>query len=167
MSKFEIKKPSPAMAVALVALFVALGGGSYAAVKLGGDGSATRAATAKSGERMKGIYRLGDFDSSPNQAQFDDAAVSYPKPLKSVPTLHFIAKSQTPPPECPGTALTPKAKRGHLCVYEHDTGQRDPGDVPFLTGDARDKLGFSLSLLSAAGQGSIYFSEGTWAVTAP
>lgn len=155
------------MAVALVALFVALGGGSYAAVKLGSDDTGARAASATSGEKMKGLYRVSDFEMSSNQQQFADGAVSYPKPLKSSPTLHFIGVGQTPPAECAGSATAPKAKKGHLCVYEADTNNRDPGDVPFLSGDGRDKLGFSLSLLSAASQGAFYFSQGSWAVTAP
>lgn len=47
MSSIRIRRPSPAMVVATIALFVALGGGSYAALKIGTknlkDGSVTSA----------------------------------------------------------------------------------------------------------------------------
>ncbi len=41
------KRPSPAMAVALIALFVALGGSGYAAVKVNGKNIKNRSVTAK------------------------------------------------------------------------------------------------------------------------
>ena len=43
----RIKRPSPAMAVSLLALFVALGGTGYAAVKINGKNIKTRTVTAK------------------------------------------------------------------------------------------------------------------------
>ncbi|MEJ7876569.1 MAG: hypothetical protein WKF62_07905 [Solirubrobacterales bacterium] len=52
-------------------------------------------------------------------------------------------------------------------MYEENGGQRDPGDVPFLRSDARDKIGFSISVLSAANKDGLYFCTGSWAVTAP
>ena len=154
------------MAVALVALFVALGGGSYAAVKLG-EGNSRGAGTLKSGETLKGLYQVSDFDSGTNSSQSADNAISYQRPLKFVPELHFLPQGGGELDECPGTTQKPKAEPGHLCVYEADDGQRDLEDVPYLANDARDKIGFSVSVLSAAGENGHYYSEGSWAVTAP
>ena len=162
----RITKPSPSMVVATVALFVALGGGSYAAVKLGTE-SAKPAGTLKSGKTLKGLYRVSDFEGSANQQQFADSTVTYQQPLKTAPELHFISAGSAGVLECPGSPQKPRALPGHLCVYENNGGQLDPTDVAFLAGDTRDKLGFSLAALSAANQGGFYFSEGTWAVTAP
>ena len=154
------------MGVAATALFVALGGGSYAAVT-SGDGSTARAGALPSGETLKGLYEVLEWETNTGQGQFAGEVVTYQRPLKQAPTLNFIAEGQGSTTACPGTFATPKAKKGHLCVYEANGGQRDSGDVPFLRGDARDKLGFGLSVLSAANQNGLYFSEGSWAVTAP
>jgi hypothetical protein len=165
--KIGLSKPSSAMAVALVALFVALGGGSYAAVKLGDGGNSRGAGTLKSGETLKGLYQVSDFDSGSNSSQFAENVITYQRPLKFVPQVHFIPQGGSEVPECPGTTQKPKADGGHLCVYEADDGQRDLVDVPFLAGNASDKLGFGVSVLSAASQNGLYYSKGSWAVTAP
>ncbi len=155
------------MAVALTALFVALGGGSYAAVKLGDGGNSRAAGTLKSGETLKGLYRVSDFEGAAGQGQFADNVITYQKPLKFTPELHFLPQGGSPVAECPGTVLKPKADEGHLCVYEVDDGQRDPGDVPFLDPVLPAKLGFTVNVLSAANAGGYYYSFGSWAVTAP
>ncbi len=46
MLRMSSKRPSPAMAVALIALFVALGGSGYAAVKINGKNIKNRSVTA-------------------------------------------------------------------------------------------------------------------------
>ena len=42
MNRFRPRRPSPALAISLVALFVALGGGAYAATQLPKDSVGTR-----------------------------------------------------------------------------------------------------------------------------
>jgi hypothetical protein len=150
------------MVVSVLALAAGLGGIGYAA---SGDGAAKQG-TLKSGKTEKGVYFVGAFESGAGSGQFAEQEVSYPVPLKAAPERTFVGEGETPPGPCPGTFAKPKAKPGHLCVYEKDGGGRDSGDVTFGFDDARDKLGFGVTVGSAVAANQFYFSEGSWAVTA-
>jgi hypothetical protein len=155
------------MVVALVALFVALGGGSYAAVKLSGGGVAEKPGALESGETLKGLYHVSAHESGTEEHGVAEEVVTFQQPLRFVPERHFISLGSSSHISCPGTATRPKADPGHLCVYEADTLRRDPGSILFIDGDARDKLGFLTSITSNANQDLYFYSEGSWAVTAP
>lgn len=77
---------------------------------------------------------------------------------------HFIEKGAARPPECPGTAASPEAQPGHLCVYEH-VRQGTPSIVIDDPGGNGVETGFILQTTVAAG--GTFQSRGTWAVTAP
>jgi hypothetical protein len=158
------RRPSASTVLSGLALFAALGGVGYAAGTLGGQHQ--RASTLASGKSEKGVYSVQGFEFGSGQGSFKGDAVSYPVPLKATPVHHFIPEGNTPPAQCPGSATKPKAKPGHLCVYETDGFNRDSGDVSFTYGDARDKLGFKIQALSAAAQNGTYGSDGVWAVAA-
>lgn len=165
MAGIRVSKPSLPTVLSCVALFAALGGVGYASGTF--DGAGEKRAALQSGKTLKGLYLVQDVESGTGAGSFADGVVTYQQPLRFVPTRHFVPESQTPPAECPGTPVKPKAVPGHLCVYEADGFQRDAGDVTFQEGDARDKLGFGVEALSAAAQNVTYGSKGSWAVSAP
>jgi hypothetical protein len=120
-----------------------------------------------SGKTLRGTYAVETTGKT------TETAVSYAFPLASAPTAHYIAKTSTPPSECPGSVTDPQAAAGNLCVYEGD--RSDPGTHPngaqvfdpeIGGAGTVDRFGFGVSLGQASGGSSIYAS-GTWALTAP
>jgi hypothetical protein len=77
MRRFLARRPSPAMVVALVALFVALGGASYAAFKLPKNSvgtsqlkkGAVTGAKVKSGSLLASNFKAGQLPAGPKGAQ--------------------------------------------------------------------------------------------------
>ena len=112
---------------------------------------------------IQGNYAVGG--SSSNDAWSD---ISFGFQLASAPEEHYIVEGGTPPPECPGTAVTPKATPGHLCVYE-DTGSNVLNLVIFTgtTGATNQASRWGAGLWLRPAAAGDYFSYGTWAVTAP
>jgi hypothetical protein len=145
--------------IAYLALFFAVGGGAAYAAGSGSSGAEKSQGTLSAGKTERGVYHVDAFKPD----SFGDAAVSFPIPLAKAPKLHFIQMGATPPAACPGTALRPKAKPGHLCVYEADEENRADMSVPFGYGDSRDKLGFQLEVQPASSS-DYMMSKGTWAV---
>jgi len=118
-----------------------------------------------SGKTLRGVYAVQDFAAG--GGDFATESVNYPLALPSSPQIHSIAIGTPPPAACPGSVTAPQAAPGHLCVYEQSATNRDPGDVAFLNGGGRDRLGFGLTVLAAAGGPNLsYQSNGSWAVTA-
>lgn len=104
---------------------------------------------------------------------------SYPQRLPANVVPHYISTSTGSSPNCPGSVANPKARRGHLCVYEGFTN----GNFAAHTGPATrfcffrgvqsstacqtvtDRFGFGLSIFPADSTEQ-FFGGGTWAVTA-
>ena len=59
MRGIRLHRPSPAMAVALIALFVALGGSGYAAVKINGKNIASRSIAGQQAQEECGHQHRG------------------------------------------------------------------------------------------------------------
>jgi hypothetical protein len=81
-----------------------------------------------------------------------------------------IAQGGASTPECPGTAKSPSAARGHLCLY---TGYGSGS--PITLEDTRDSgslgatpFGAGVEAVAPSGsmQGDFYGARGTWAVRA-
>jgi hypothetical protein len=194
MGKFGRGLPSPAMVVALAALFVALGGTGYAAGKailahkdakadtklvkqLAPSLSVKHAASADSATNATSALSPGTLASGKTEIggeaegvataggqSFASDTASFPFPLASAPTAHFVS---SPTAACPGSAANPSAQPGNLCVYfaggsnvSAVTIYKDAG-----AGTGADRMGFSaVPTSTASGAGYVY---GTWAVTAP
>jgi hypothetical protein len=77
MKHLHLRRPSPAMGVALLALFVALGGTGYAAVKLGKNtvgskqikSGAVRSAEVKNRSLLKKDFKAGQLPAGPRGPQ--------------------------------------------------------------------------------------------------
>jgi hypothetical protein len=118
------------------------------------------------GATMRGTYMLADNAGAGGQNSADGH--SFLQQLASAPTPHFIPVGGSAPAECPGTVALPRAQPGHLCVYEAarvnvlQVTIVDPTDN--IAGQA-SRWGFFLEVRSNAA--GFYFSNGTWAATAP
>ena len=69
-------------------------------------------ATLPSGKTLTGDYR-----TSSAGGVFVGDTQSFAFPLASKPSVHFVGIGATPPAQCPGTASSPKAAPGNLCLY--------------------------------------------------
>ena len=111
-----------------------------------------------------------------NGLEAASGAISFPIPLAAAPNAIVVQNGTASlPPECPGTAAAPTAAPGWLCVYEN-RAQNQRSGTPYPTVSAPGSGGSpSSSRFGAAlvvqGQATVpdwfYWSEGTWAVTAP
>ena len=112
--------------------------------------------------------------------------LSFNIPLKETPfNAHFVTKeewknqSPAPPAECSGTAETPSAEAGSLCIYESLTSDATGGGEPttvatIINPDKRLEQGagttgavLQLVLTTGASVEGQVSSYGSWAVTAP
>jgi hypothetical protein len=122
-----------------------------------------------SGNTITGSY---GFETPATGTQFVGTNVSYPFPIAKLPTESvFVGIGKTEPTHCPGgTAESPKAAAGYLCVYrgyELDLGAGAPeitNHSGFRNGKG-DNYGFLVEDTSSATGTAI--DEGTWAYTAP
>jgi hypothetical protein len=133
-------------------------------------------ATLPSGKTLYGAYSItGKAVGEANDRA--STQVSLPIPLASAPSESVLVPfgaANPDPTHCPGSAASPAASPGTLCVYE---GQREnaagtkvcavaaeglcgPG-----TGGAADRFG--AAVITFAEANGVYDSWGTWAVTAP
>ena len=142
--------------VAYLALFVALGGSSYAAFS-----GSEKAATLASGKTLRGTW--GYADTITNNVPID--VVSFPTPLAQAPREHVIQENGTSTDKCPGSVNHPKALPGHFCVYVG----RDDGDLGVFAANSDavggGKYGFPIAPETGGPDDNIE-QEGTWAVTA-
>jgi len=96
--------------------------------------------------------------------QFDGSHASFSVPLLFAPTPHVITPGDPVPTGCSGTAASPSASAGHLCIwvaYELNTD----GSYSVFSHDGSNgtsRFGFAIDL-SSAGSGN-YVASGTWAV---
>ena len=176
--------PSPALVISLVALFVALGGTSYAAINSrpangvgtkqfrGGTVSLTKrssatlkgyGATLPSGKTEVGDWGFGGGDGTAR------VLFSFPIPLahdlSNGHAIYVIGKSAT---HCGGVG---HAARGYLCVYEGtQVANRNPPASfnifnPETGAKAASAHGWGIVL--SAGSAGDWYVFGTYAVTAP
>jgi hypothetical protein len=117
-----------------------------------------------SGKTEQGVYGLADYaGSGTNDASTE---ISFPFPLASAPTPHFIAVGATPPAQCPGSHTNPQAQPGHLCIYETSGSAQEKLIFDPASGVQGPASRFGVALLVIGSANDLY-SRGTWAVTAP
>jgi hypothetical protein len=114
---------------------------------------------------LRGGYELDDVASG--GGQIAGFPVGFGFSISANTTAHVIAPGATPPAQCPGTAASPQAQPGHLCIYAVNQGNSTVvviNPVDNVSGSA-SRYGFGIWITSSAA-GS-FWSRGTWAVTAP
>jgi collagen triple helix repeat protein len=125
-----------------------------------------------SGATLRGVFSAHNSSSDyvyPG-ARFAVGLISFPVPLPSAPTPHYLERWAPPTTDCPGTPWQPKAAPGHLCVYAawfyphafksfvDPTGQTEGGTA--------SQYGAAMLFENPVGGYSLD-AVGTWAVTAP
>jgi hypothetical protein len=187
-------RPSPALVISLIALFVALGGTSYAAVALKipknsvgtpqlKNGAVTAAklnasaiAALKSIKTLpSGVTETGDWGFGTDSAGGIGVAsemwqtMSFPIPLANgLDSNHTIYVTGSSATHCSGAG---HADAGYLCVYQNSiTGANTPDNSSIFNPEnsgygGTGKYGFAMRLAAPA-SGS-YLVHGSWAVTAP
>jgi hypothetical protein len=187
-------RPSPALVISLIALFVALGGTSYAAIvtlpknSVGTPQIKNGAVTAPKlkssvlatylkigGTLPSGVTETGDWGFGTDSAGGVGVAsemwqtTSFPIPLASaLDGNHVIYVTGQSATHCAGAG---HADAGYLCVYQNSIeGANTPTNSSIFTPEGSGypgtgKYGFALRL-AAPVQGS-YLAHGSWAVTAP
>ena len=194
--------PSPALVISVIALILAVGGGSFAlaisdkksdkkiakkvanrqitkrAPKLSVNhantanaaGSAANA-TGLAGPLASGQTLIGYVDLAGHVGAGEiapETSISFQIPLATAPALHIVPVGGPPTAACPGTAASPSAVGGNLCIYETNlvgtTGFGLPDGLNPVSGPTRFGLP---GLLAAGSNGNDFIARGAWAVTAP
>jgi hypothetical protein len=122
-------------------------------------------ATLPSGKTLTGQFGVSGIATGAGQRA--EEGISFAFPFAAAPTPHVIAPGGAATAQCPGSFANPQAAGGHLCVYE---SQRvNVGTDCVYSGlsvcDVATKYG-GVMFINAAGAGPFY-TEGTWAATAP
>jgi hypothetical protein len=132
-------------------------------------GSAANA-TGAAGPLASGQTLIGYVDSAGNVQPGEiapETSISFPIPLASAPALHIIPVGGPSTGACPGTASSPSAAGGNLCIYESTTVGTTGFSLPDGLNPVAGPTRFGLpGLLGASGNGD-YIARGAWAVTAP
>lgn len=128
-----------------------------------------------SGKTLRGTFGMYGHGEVNDGLEAASESISFPIPLSSVPSVKVVQQgTASSPPECPGTADDPKAAPGWLCVYENRAQNQRPGSYPSVvapgSGFSPSASRFGATLIvqgQASGTDWFFWSEGTWAVTAP
>jgi hypothetical protein len=188
-------RPSPALAISLIALFVALGGTSYAAMTLPANSVGTKqlkngaVTSAKlnsavlkdyvqvGGTLPKGKTEIGEwgFGTVAANAQSSGSnsrpVFSFPIPLAStLDSNHVIYVTGSSATHCSGAG---HADPGYLCVYQKNIETANPPDstaifnpeLPSGSNTGAAKYGWGIYLNTTTA--GEWFVQGTYAVTAP
>jgi hypothetical protein len=153
-----------------------LGDGAVTALKLA-DGSVTVAklgpgvlgqllSTLKSGETLRGVFDVGSTAPTGTTGDTTRNAVSFQFPLQNAATVTVLQPGETSA-NCGGlgggSAQTPQATGGNLCIYITEKANLD--EATPLAVENNTRLGFGL--VAKAKDAGPYYAYGQWAVTAP
>ena len=155
---------SPATAIAVVALAVALGGTSFAAAQLtSGAHRAAAQPTLSSGATMIGYFGAGGSDGT---SGYIGDAITFPKRLPSTFNqnhVQYVASGGSTTTKCPGAG---RAARGWMCFYE---GQSFNVDLCCIYNQHYDSLAVAPygARIYWNVSGASSYADGQWVVRAP
>ena len=174
--KKTFRAPSPALVISLIALFVALGGTSYAAItrlpanSVGTaqlkNNAVTGAKLAKAMTLAPGHTEKGAFGFGAEGVGTTIGSISYPLSLASAPIVLIIPSGGSTPVGCKGDVSNPGAASGYLCIFEGYTegGATLTGHFGPVDGiEGGTKLG--ITIYATGGGSSTNDVSGTWAAT--
>ncbi len=174
-----MKKDRRWKTVALVAASLALGivvAGTPATAHIGGwvhnwnqhikpkaDARYLPGGKLPAGKTIRGSFNMGDVAEGAGGLATTSLGWGW-RVFHNQPEAHFIPAGSTPPAECPGTHIDPKAAPGHLCVYERTNLNAGLRNTNGPQGDgSASPFGAGLFIRSAAA--GTFYSIGTWAAT--
>ncbi len=180
---------SPAMAVSVVALVVAVAGGAFATgTVISGaslqNGSVTANKLAPNaqpiadpltgqlhpGITLRGMWNVEGW--ADQKGRIAGETISYPFRLAHTPILNVIGihggavvGSRA---HCPGTSSNPQARRGNVCLYEierHEIAPGPAGGLEFFHQTAEGMILAAQSSQATAPSTDAFWIDGAWAVT--
>jgi hypothetical protein len=183
--------------VGYVALFIALGGTSYAAIKLPANSVGTRQVrdgSLRGQDLAPGTVRRGLrgpagpagslADGLPSgktlRGRFEAGDASGPNAVGQVASegISFGAQLATAPPrtivmsppgpaQCPGTVADPRAAPGHFCIYVGDRTGISTVDTLIDDGKVGGTTRQGAGVVVVSNTTATFGARGSWAVTAP
>jgi hypothetical protein len=184
-----------ATAVAYLALFVALGGGAYAATQLPANSVGTRqlkngavtpaklkhgslsasstsppfTETLPSGKTLRGTWEVEGYVEGTGFYHLASGAISFGHRLAKAPAAHVIPQDGASTAHCPGTVKAPSAARGQLCLYTsfESNATLYLSDTTSANGIGATRFGVGLQAVPVTRtEEAFYGARGTWAVKA-
>jgi hypothetical protein len=121
------------------------------------------------GQTLRGTF----INAALNGAGNVISAVSFGFTLPAAPTVRYIKVGTVPPAQCPGTAATPQAAAGNLCVYEVQATNTSStattsvcnNSVAGCPYNVASRQGFAVVATPTNTSNTVYVL-GSWAVTA-
>jgi hypothetical protein len=124
----------------------------------------TIGAQLASGKTETGVYFAEG--SAAGSAALAAASISFPVPLASAPTPVLVSSGTTS--HCQGSATNPTAAPGYLCVYVGvSTNVGVSGIYDPFGGNAGTASPYGAGIVIDSAAAGDFYSDGTWAVTAP
>lgn len=117
------------------------------------------------GKTLRGVYWAIDDNEDANSS-IAAGEISFPVPLKTAPTAHFIPVGGPVPAGCSGTVENPGASPGHLCVFQ-ESGYNISSTVMSGPNDFSSSSRHGAILLTFSAGAGRFSNAGRWAVTAP
>jgi hypothetical protein len=131
----------------------------------GAAGATGFPAELPSGKTLRGTFAGRAY--APAAGQDMQIPITFAFPFSDAPTTHYIPSGGVAPSACPGTATTPQAEPGNLCVYESAPALNATGRVFDPIGGADDTATTYGAGVSATAKAAGDFRvRGSWAVTA-
>jgi len=185
-------RPTYANVIATLALFLALGGGAYAATQLSANsvgsqqiktgsiriGDLNRELRIKlndeqlsSGETVRGPFFLNAEFANPLRSEYqaDWTTISFGPGLKDSPEVDVIKEGAIGNADCAGSPTDPTAAPGFLCFYieeQQNVGKFEICAISCPNTRSASPFGAMLTLVADVAHTQA-FIEGSWAVTAP
>lgn len=118
------------------------------------------------GRTVRGNFEMGGQAAGAFHRVPGDS-ISFGYRLASQPTVEFVREGAASTTNCPGTASSPEAAKGYLCIYESDKWNNyEPGNG--ITYPAyRNPTRVGVGLITYAHSAGYVEARGTWAVTGP
>jgi hypothetical protein len=174
--KRRLRAPSPAVVISVIALFVALGGTSYAAITIptnsvgtaqlkNGAVTAAKLAygqTLRSGNTETGDWGFGGSEGADGGGGSGHPVISFAVPLAyHLRQSHFIYSIGASATHCPGVG---HAAPGYFCVYQGSTVNAQSMETvdPINTGTGTSGGSIYVNAVAPGG----WWIFGTYAVTA-
>lgn len=117
---------------------------------------------------LRGTFAAGGNKAADVEA-FSWSAISFGFSLSKAPEPHYIPDDVPAPPQCPGNRREPKAKPGHLCVYEEAAyGAISGVSICFSNGcPGTSPFGAHVKVQGNTTSAGFYGARGSWAVKIP
>lgn len=157
-----------------ILIVLALGVVGFTAPAVGhGDKHARFAHDAGKVDGLNARTLRGTFSAGGNKVANEEAiswsAISFGFTLSKAPDPHYIPDDVPAPPQCPGNRREPKAKPGHLCVYEEAAyGAVSEVSICFSNGcPGTSGFGAHVKVQGETANDGFYGARGSWAVKIP